>query len=356
MMIANSLVSILLTGLLAGATLQSPNNTNRKSSAPPDDGQRTTAAPQKPDPVDASAQLQVVKLSYANSLDAMRAVAAIVRPLNATADERTNSVILQGSEQNLVRALEIIKALDVPAGEGRATTELGILMLRNRNAMDIAQHLTHVFSGRRDAVGIRVAGDPTTNAVIVDASRECLGRARDLVKQLDTPQQSIRLEFAMLHATLNEPQPGAEDQLSDYTSPMPDDLADVAKELARFGKVRLLGRLSTTSSEAQKFSVEGSIGRTVTLEIDGKLIDASAGTVRLEVNAVMSHHQDWFGQASTQPTRMAMPMFKLRTSLTVPRSDTVVLGTAPSGWKAGESAILVVRIGPPAEGKHPANK
>ncbi|MBK8268266.1 MAG: hypothetical protein IPK83_08145 [Planctomycetes bacterium] len=38
------------------------------------------------------------------------------------------------------------------------------------------------------------------------------------------------------------------------------------------------------------------------------------------------------------------PRFSIKTTLTTPRDEFVVLGSAPNGWEPGESVIMAVRI------------
>lgn len=97
-----------------------------------------------------------------------------------TVDERTRSIIIRGSRQDLRRAAEVIALLDLPAGKAAPKSKnMQAFKLKHAEAAKIAFIL--------DELGLdaRVLALEGTNRVIVAGTEAALKEAADLIEQLD---------------------------------------------------------------------------------------------------------------------------------------------------------------------------
>ena len=113
----------------------------------------------------------------------------------ATGDERTNSVIVGVSRDNVSVIKKLIKQLD--AADTIATVQIKLFSLTNGDATKIAGTLQGLFDGKRRqmlAAGLKqseldepisVTADERTNMLIVSASRTGFAAIEPLIKELD---------------------------------------------------------------------------------------------------------------------------------------------------------------------------
>jgi beta-lactamase regulating signal transducer with metallopeptidase domain len=97
-----------------------------------------------------------------------------------TVDERTRSIIIRGSRQDLRRAAEVIALLDLPAGKAAPKSKnMQAFKLKHAEAAKIAAILDEL------ALDARVLALEGTNRVIVAGTEAALKEAADLIEQLD---------------------------------------------------------------------------------------------------------------------------------------------------------------------------
>ncbi len=97
-----------------------------------------------------------------------------------TVDERTRSIIIRGSREDLRRAAEVIALLDLPAGKAAPKSKnMQAFKLKHAEAAKIAVIL--------DELGLdaRVLALEGTNRVIVAGTEAAVKEAADLIEQLD---------------------------------------------------------------------------------------------------------------------------------------------------------------------------
>lgn len=305
-----------------------------------------TPAPRTTETVAAAAQddeVHMVPLQHAACADVRETLRGAYNGTTVLCDDRTNSIIWKGPKAHWDRLQTLIAALDKPANKA-ATDDLLMLSVASRSSEDIARRIAEVLASRGEYRGARIAADSARSMLLLSGPPEYLDQAARIAKQLDTPARTIRLELAFLHAYKPSPDVVGAPSLADSAVELPGDLADVGKELERFGKVRLLGRFVTVAVEGEKFSIAGNVGDVLDCEVRGRLgMAGAARQMRLELSAQMDSRPPTF--SSTQPLKAPRArMFDLSTTLTLSAGQTMVLGTAPTGWSPGESAILVVRV------------
>ncbi len=277
----------------------------------------------------------VLKLKYADCYDVATMIQKLVPQGGAYAESRSNSVIYTGPDDTAETIRELVEELDQPVEATRAS-EVVPVQIRHRRARDLARQIAATLAPE----GLRVADDGRST-VLLHGPRPLIDSALAIVHVIDRPAATVNLEFAFLQADLNDEEPVA-------GTPMPADLAAVADELQRFGSLRLLGRLSTVAIENEEFLIQGGITGELSTKVTGALLNASTGdSVKLEIRADLVLERSALASAGKEGKRRASPPeFELRTIVTTQRGDYVVLGSAPTGWASGESAILVLHVRP----------
>lgn len=270
------------------------------------------------------------KLSHANCHEVARVVADAFSGCNSIPVEESNSFVFVGPPESQAAARKLVSQLD-----DQATREGGsgvvVVSVKNHRVDELIDHLNRVMGGER----LRVSGDRGRSKVLLRGDTAEIQQAEALLQELDTPAPAVQVEFAFIQAKSIG---GAEGP------PIPADLAEVAKELERFGKLTMLGRLSTVAVEGERFGVEGQIVPGIKAEVRGFVTSGGGeGEIKLEVKASLElnppvHVGDKLGGPRT------VPYFHLETVVSTQRGDYLVLGSAPTGSSLGESAILVMHV------------
>lgn len=290
--------------------------------------------------------IRVLPIKYGNAMELMNVGNSTGLNGRLTADSRSNSLVFAGSNEELSRVEQLIAQLDRPMEKeapSGISSRLVALQFRSSDELAKAAQMALELSDR----SLRILADSARNNIIITGRESSMALADDLIRHLDTPTPTAQLEFALFHADLTRPV-GA--------GSLPEDLANVGKELAKLGEYKLLGRLSTVALEREPFEVEGSIGRELSVEISGMLVHAAADGVRLRLNARMWLIRADAGVSGQSPPRTSsqptgarggdspIGEFRVQSTLIARIGDTVIVGAAPAGWKPGESAVLVVRV------------
>ncbi|MEE8169587.1 MAG: secretin N-terminal domain-containing protein [Phycisphaerae bacterium] len=276
--------------------------------------------------------MKVIRLERADAEE----IAAILRPIvldiRLMGDPRSNSLIYSGPAEDFDALLQVVQQLDGTPRDSRSMT-LEMIPVQHRSAEEVAERIASMVGTLARSHDLRVAADLARSMVIVGGTEAALKAARQIAKQLDEPAQPVELEFAFFGADQNEP---------DAEGEMPSDLADVARELSRFGGVRLLARLATVATAGDSFGVNGSIGRQLSTKVEGAILRVSPnGSIRFNIDATMTAVPE---STDGKQGRADTAKFRLETTIVAERGQTVVIGTAPMGAKPGESAILVVMV------------
>lgn len=281
-------------------------------------------------------ELRVFHFKHIQCYRAANMVREVLDIHHVHSDLQTNSMIFAGSKAQAAKIEELLAILDTPAsadailgGGTLGESELRIVPVRNRNARDLANEIQHTLGSGSH---LKVVADRARSAILLDGAKGILLKAESIIRELDTPAATAQLEFSFFKARLN----------GDGATPrIPEDLQAVAEELRRFGQVELLGRLLTTATKNEEFHIEGNIADMFSAEVGGVLLSVGEdGSVKIELDTEMSLRDP----VSESKQRGATPHFALKTVIQARRGEFIVLGSAPSGWKSGESAILVLHV------------
>jgi general secretion pathway protein D len=152
-----------------------------------------------------------IRLEYASAGDVVQKLSALsqatqaagnVAPIQAIADERTNSVLLSGPQTIRLRYRAYVMMLDTPT-EGSGDTT--VRYLNYADAEDLAGKLQSQFGGAVAAGegGAAAAGgsgevsiwfDQGTNALVMSAPTPILQRMHAIIDQIDIPRAQVLVE------------------------------------------------------------------------------------------------------------------------------------------------------------------
>ena len=128
------------------------------------------------------------------------------------ADERTNSIVMLASENDIVRARDLIGILDkkMPLGSER----IRVYYLENAMAEDMAKVLQEVPAKTSDAKqpgkktamlsqNIRVMPDKATNSLIIMAEKDDFPVLEEMISKLDIPRAMVYIESLIMEVDVD---------------------------------------------------------------------------------------------------------------------------------------------------------
>lgn len=143
------------------------------------------------------------------------------RITKVVADDRTNSLLIIGTERAYLRLLEVIKRLDVPkTGEG----EIHVLALQHAMAEELGPVLNQILAGAAPAAGgrgapapaaagalpqgileggVRITADKASNSLIITSSLRDYAQIRSVIDKLDHPRRQVFIEAVIMDISVN---------------------------------------------------------------------------------------------------------------------------------------------------------
>jgi general secretion pathway protein D len=130
------------------------------------------------------------------------------------ADDRSNSVVIIGTERAYLRVLEFIKRLDVPHnGEG----EIHVLALQHADAVELQKTLSDIVTGAAAGAapaagaphltifesGVKVSADKATNSIVITSSLRDFANLRTVIDQLDQARRQVFIDAAIMDLNID---------------------------------------------------------------------------------------------------------------------------------------------------------
>jgi general secretion pathway protein D len=144
-------------------------------------------------------------------------------------DERTNSLLVLSSRQQLVDIRELVRKLDIPVtGGGR----IHVYYLRHADSEELSETLNALLSGAAGggggggrsgaagggaanvqalrstvtplAEGVTVTADPSTNALVIQASKEAYETLRLVIEKLDVSRPQVLVEAMIVEVDVTD--------------------------------------------------------------------------------------------------------------------------------------------------------
>jgi len=141
-------------------------------------------------------------------------------------DERTNSLLVLSSRQQLVDIRELVRKLDIPVtGGGR----IHVYYLRHADSEELSETLNALLSGASGgggggsgagggaanvqalrstvtplAEGLTVTADPATNSLVIQASKEAYETLRGVIDKLDVSRPQVLVEALIVEVDVTD--------------------------------------------------------------------------------------------------------------------------------------------------------
>jgi general secretion pathway protein D len=162
---------------------------------------------------------KLIRMAYVNPQDISRTLTPLMsKDGNLIAYPATNSLIVTDSVHNIRKIESLIRALDVPAPEGKG--KINVYPLRHANAEDIAKVMSSLVSrlpvppagGAQQLAGpstilegaVTITSDKATNSLIIVASPIDYETVKDVLKKLDIRRRQVYVEAAIIEMGLSK--------------------------------------------------------------------------------------------------------------------------------------------------------
>jgi general secretion pathway protein D len=161
---------------------------------------------------------KLIRMAYVNPQDISRTLTPLMsKDGNLIAYPATNSLIVTDSVHNIRKIESLIRALDVPAPEGKG--KINVYPLRHANAEDIAKVMSALVSrlpvppaGGAQQAGpstilegaVTITSDKATNSLIIVASPIDYETVKDVLKKLDIRRRQVYVEAAIIEMGLSK--------------------------------------------------------------------------------------------------------------------------------------------------------
>lgn len=263
---------------------------------------------------------------------------------------------VRGASDDLFRVRRLIKEMDVPeAAPDYHSNALVRLPLQHYPAVE----LPRILSTTIDPNEVRVAVDERNNALIISGALGKVKEVEQIVKELDTPRQSLRVEFYFVRGVIGGDGKGAPS--------LPEALKPVAAALSDAGlqNLQLIAPIQILTDEGeslggQAFSQQASLDVPLTsdgggsyrysFEVAGSAqLATQADTVKMAITAqVRGMKYGAAPGAGTGPSRAVqadVPLeYSVQTRMSTALGEYVVLSAAPGTTPEGNALALVIRV------------
>ena len=163
-------------------------------------------------------EISVVPLEYADATKLVNLLTTIFKPtrkpakgatqktLTMVADERTNTIVMSGSELDTLRVKQLIAMIDkeTPRGKGK----INVYYLENADAEELSKVLQEVPTaegktqkGKKAPVvseRVKITADKATNSLIIMADKEDYMVLMEVIKKLDIPRSMVYIESLIM--------------------------------------------------------------------------------------------------------------------------------------------------------------
>jgi general secretion pathway protein D len=171
---------------------------------------------------DSAGDIDVVRLEHADAREVASVIESLemksglvsAEQLRMAADGRTNSILLSGDGQHLLRAKALIAHLDTPV-EKQGSTQ--VVFLRHAKAKELVPILggLELPDGGRPGAGVQPAGarqrpdvliqaDESTNALIITAPPAAMQSLQAVVRQLDIRRVQLMIEAVIAEVSTDK--------------------------------------------------------------------------------------------------------------------------------------------------------
>ena len=277
---------------------------------------------------DGDRTLSVIQLRHAAAIDAAAVINQVIAAQGViTVDERTNALIVIGTDQAQAIVREIVAELDVELDDEKTADDLIVRIFKLKHAIvnsDLASRLGSLFP-QAHAVGprhfssrepMRVTFDADTNQLIARGKIEALDTLRSLIEAIDrapaAPRAPTELQVRLVWLV-----GGLAD---DQGAKIPPDMEEVILELSNLGvnELRLAAQAIVRVTGNKRFGTVfvANLNESWSMAFSGRAGSGPGGTRTLDVEL-------------QGESRSGTAESKLETSITTVSGHFVVLGVSP---------------------------
>jgi hypothetical protein len=282
-----------------------------------------TSLPLEPKPV--PTEVQVFPLRFADARETAAMLGNFVPGVSWEPIQRSNSILVAGSREQLAKVKDFIAKVDVEGAEAAAAPpRMKILPLRH---IEPDQYLEEAIKiALLGGSGGSFAVDRPRKSVFVTGGQGAIDAVASLLASLDTPAartQDLQVRIVWLVSSGEAPAP-------------PDDLKEVLPALAKLGidKPRLAAQTVVNTTPNAQFQAQGvtKIGSSYQFSATGRLTDKpDAPELQVNIRAVESGNPG------------AVEICALQTQIAAPPGHLVVLGVTPTGSMTSVFVVQVTR-------------
>lgn len=283
-----------------------------------------TPPPAEPKPV--STEVQVFPLRFADARETVNMLANFVPGLTCEAIQRSNSILVAGTREQLGKVKDFIAKVDVEGAEAAAAPpRMRIFPLRHIEPDQFLEEAIKIAI-QSGTTGGSFAVDRPRKSVLVSGGQSAIEAVASLLASLDTPAartQDLQVRVVWLVSGGDAPAP-------------PDDLKEVLPALAKLGidKPRLAAQTVVNTTPNAQFQAQGvtKIGGNYQFSATGRLTDKpDAPELQVNIRAVESGNPG------------AAEVCALQTQIAAPPGHLVVLGVTPTGSMTSVFVVQVLR-------------
>ncbi|RUA00224.1 MAG: type II secretion system protein GspD [Deltaproteobacteria bacterium] len=173
-------------------------------------------------------EIDVVTLEYADAGKLVKLLSSVFRPARQAgkkgqavqperfiADERTNTIIMLASKNDLARTKELIRMLDKKMPRG--SEKIRVYYLENATAEELAKVLQEVPTaqkkgakkpGKKTAVllsrNVRIMPDKATNSLVIMAEKDDFPVLEEIIRKLDIPRAMVFIEVLIMEVNVDK--------------------------------------------------------------------------------------------------------------------------------------------------------
>jgi len=261
--------------------------------------------------------------------------------------EGNNTLAIRDTPQRLEQIADLIAQMEnYERVSEKYAAEAVVIVLDNREAVDIADLLNPIFSGAR------IVADYGSQQLLVTANAAQIAEITRMVQSLDRPERaeprglpaktlSVTVDF--IQATV-----GAQG-----TGDLPENLQGVNAALREngLGDAKIYGHLMVRTQEGERFESNGvvrsgkgdSAMSFLRIRGEAEVID---GRAQLQITSLLNvpitqMRRDREGKTRTT---ISYEEFGLTTTTTVPLGDYLVLGAMPASTEGSDTILMVIHI------------
>lgn len=295
----------------------------------------------------------IIGVKYTNAAALAQTLSILQISCRVAADDRTNTLIVDGFAGDVDTLRKLIAQLDVPQSAVKPAG-FQIYKLSNRPANDDMMRILSTMLGRGGAV---IVTDQPRNLVLVSGNQEAQALTEMLLKALDTPlpappsqtaKSNMKVRIVWLMAGPK----------TDSLPEAPADLKDVVEELTGIGvpQPRMAAQfvIQTNTEEGFEMSAPVVFLQPTRLEITGTYSDwpSDKPTLNLKIVAAKLGQEDPHaptdrtsgggGMGGGMGATPREELWSIKTTMSAPVGHAVVLGVSPTGSTTSAFVVQVL--------------